>query len=34
MEQPEAPVVRLVRQLPAPPEEVFDAWTDAESLSQ
>jgi uncharacterized protein YndB with AHSA1/START domain len=24
--------IRLVRVLPAPPEEVFDAWTDPESI--
>lgn len=34
MAQPNPPVVRLVRELSAPPEEVFDAWTDSESLSQ
>ncbi len=27
-----APLVRLVRELPAAPEEVFDAWTDPESV--
>jgi uncharacterized protein YndB with AHSA1/START domain len=28
-----APALRLVRVLPAPPEEIFDAWTDAASLA-
>jgi len=28
------PVLRIVRRLPASPEEVFDAWTDAESLRE
>ena len=28
------PFVRLVRVLPAPTDEVFDAWTDSESLKQ
>jgi uncharacterized protein YndB with AHSA1/START domain len=27
-------VVRIVRRLPAPPNEVFDAWLDVESLTQ
>jgi uncharacterized protein YndB with AHSA1/START domain len=26
--------IRLVRVLPAPPEEVFDAWTDPESIRE
>jgi uncharacterized protein YndB with AHSA1/START domain len=26
--------IRLVRVLPAPPEEVFDAWTDPKSLRE
>ncbi len=34
MQPSNPPVVRLVRELPASPEEVFDAWTDPESLSQ
>jgi uncharacterized protein YndB with AHSA1/START domain len=28
-----APALRLVRILPAAPEEIFDAWTDAASLA-
>ena len=28
------PVIRLQRLLPASPQEVFDAWTDPESLQQ
>jgi uncharacterized protein YndB with AHSA1/START domain len=28
-----APPLRIVRVLSAPPEEVFDAWTDPESLA-
>jgi uncharacterized protein YndB with AHSA1/START domain len=28
-----APALRLLRVLPAPPEEIFDAWTDAASLA-
>lgn len=27
------PPLRIVRILPAPPDEVFDAWTDPESLA-
>ena len=33
-ESPAKPVVRLRRLLPASPQEVFDAWTDPESLRQ
>jgi len=28
-----SPSLRIVRVLPAPPEEIFDAWTDAASLA-
>ncbi|MBI3769162.1 MAG: SRPBCC domain-containing protein [Deltaproteobacteria bacterium] len=28
------PVLRVVRRLPASPDEVFDAWVDAESLRE
>jgi uncharacterized protein YndB with AHSA1/START domain len=29
-----SPVVRIVRRLPASPDEVFDAWTDADSIAE
>lgn len=31
---PTRPVARIVRQLEAPPEQVFDAWLDADGLKQ
>jgi len=33
-EVPSKPMIRLQRLLPASPKEVFDAWTDPESLQQ
>ena len=34
MSKPKEPVLRVVRRLPASPEEVFDAWLDADSLRE
>ena len=34
MSKPKGPVLRVVRRLPASPEEVFDAWLDADSLRE
>lgn len=34
LESPPKSMVRLQRLLPASPQEVFDAWTDPESLEQ
>ena len=31
---PDRPLVRLERQLPAPPEVVFDRWTDPASMAR
>jgi uncharacterized protein YndB with AHSA1/START domain len=34
MTESKQPVLRVVRRLPASPEEVFDAWVDADSLRE